>query len=74
MLIRSFGVFEEGVCFAVLLANALSEQFDKIRLPSFPKRREPEKAPLSEEEFERITDASFIDAGKAPSVGGGQSE
>jgi len=70
MLIRSFGEFEEGVCFAVLLADALSEQFDKIHLPSFIKPKMPEKAPLSEEEFERITDASFIDVGEAPGVGG----
>ena len=70
MLIRSFGVFEEGVCFAVLLADALSDQFDKIHLPSFVKPKKPEKIPLSEEEFERITDASFIDAGEAPSAGG----
>ena len=69
MLMRSFGVFEESVCFAVLLADALCEQFDKIHLPSFLKKKEPEKAPLSEEEFERITDASFVDAGEAP--GGG---
>ncbi|MCR4563259.1 MAG: RnfABCDGE type electron transport complex subunit D [Clostridiales bacterium] len=69
MLMRSFGVFEEGVCFAVLITNALSEQFDKIRIPSF-RRRQPEKAPLSDEEFERITDASFIDVGEAPSAGG----
>lgn len=74
MLMRSFGVFEESVCFAVLLANALSDRFDKISLPSFLKRKQPEKAPLSEEEFERITDASFIDAGESPSVGGGQGE
>jgi Na+-translocating ferredoxin:NAD+ oxidoreductase RnfD subunit len=69
MLMRSFGVFEEGVCFAVLLADALCEQFDKIHLPTFLKKKEPEKAPLSEEEFERITDASFIDVGEVP--GGG---
>ena len=71
MLMRSFGVFEESVCFAVLLANALCEQFDKIHLPSFGKK-EPEKAPLTEEEFERITDTSFIDVGEAPSAGGAQ--
>lgn len=69
MLIRTFGVFEEGVCFAVLIADALCEQFDKIGLPSFLKKKEPEKAPLSDEEFERITDSSFIDVGEAPSGG-----
>lgn len=69
MLIRNFGVFEEGVCFAVLLADAVCEQFDKIGLPSFLKKKQPEKAPLSEEEFERITDTSFIDVGEAPSGG-----
>lgn len=69
MLVRSFGVFEEGACFAVLLADALCEQFDKIGLPKFMKKKEPEKVPLSDEEFERITDTSFIDVGEVP--GGG---
>ncbi|NLL62896.1 MAG: RnfABCDGE type electron transport complex subunit D [Ruminococcaceae bacterium] len=30
MLLRYFGTFEEGVCFAVLVVNALSAQFDDL--------------------------------------------
>lgn len=72
MLMRSFGVYEEGVCFAVLIADALSEQFDKIHLPSFKRTAPPEKAPLTDEEFERITDTAFIDVGEAPGAGGAE--
>ena len=72
MLLRTFGAFEEGVCFAVLLADALAPQFDKIKLPSFKKKQSEPKKELTDEEFDRITDTSFIDTGEAPQAGGAQ--
>ena len=38
MIIRHFGAFEEGACYAVLIMNALSPFFDKERIPNFLKR------------------------------------
>jgi len=72
MLMRYFGQFEEGVCFAILLADALSEQFDRIHLPqfNFGKKNKTDNAVLSTEELDRITDASFVDIGEVPQSGG----
>jgi Na+-translocating ferredoxin:NAD+ oxidoreductase RnfD subunit len=70
MLIRSFGAMEEGVVFAILIADALAPQFDKIKLPDLRRKPEP-KREITEEEFDRIVNTSFIDVGEAPGKTGG---
>lgn len=70
MLIRSFGAMEEGVVFAILIADALAPQFDKINFSKFRPKPEP-KREISEEEFDRIVSTAFIDVGEAPGKTGG---
>ena len=70
MLIRSFGTLEDGAVFAILIADALAPQFDKIKLPSLRRKPEP-KREITEEEFDRIVNTSFIDVGEAPGKTGG---
>ena len=65
MLVRYFGVFEEGVCFAILFVNAISPVFDKIKTPSFLIKK---KSNSDKKENEEAL------AGEATLTGGGLSD
>ena len=74
MLIRTFGVYEEGVCFAILAVDDVAPMFDKIKTKSEKQSKKLTSSSLTQSDLTAIVDSSFTDVGETPVNGGNADE